>query len=155
MEDEQWKNITGFSDYQVSSFGRVKSLKYGKERILKPRKNSDGYFCIVTCNNGKEISHRIHRLVALAFIPNPNNFPQVDHIDRDITNNSIDNLRWVSHSQNSFNTHRHYRENYGIYWKKQFNFYQVIVTHEGKLKSLGCTPDFNKAKEIRDTWLKR
>lgn len=153
MDEERWKNITGFNDYQVSSLGRVKSLKHGKERLLKPRKNSEGYFSIVTCNNGKEVSHRIHRLVALEFIPNPDNLPQVDHIDRNISNNQLNNLRWVSQSQNSFNTHRHYKESYGIYWKKQFNFYQIIVTYEGKLKSLGCTPDFEKAKEIRDRFL--
>lgn len=152
---EQWKPIEGYSDYEVSSAGRVRSLKYGKERILKPRKNSDGYFCIVTCMNGREASHRIHRLVATAFLPNPNNYPQVDHIDRDITNNCMENLRWVTQSENSFNTHRHYREMYGIYWKKQFGFYQVIVTHEGKLKSLGCTPDLEKAKELRDAFVRK
>ena len=152
---EIWKKIDGYSDYEVSTFGNVCSLKFGKRRILTPRKNSDGYFCIITCMNGSEISHRIHRLVAGAFIANDNNYPQVDHIDRDITNNKVENLRWVSQSQNSLNTHRHYREMYGIYWKKQYGFYQVVVTHEGKLKSLGCAPCLEKAKEIRDMFVSR
>lgn len=152
---EEWKQIDGYQDYEVSSLGRVRSLKFGKERILKPRKNTDGYFCIVTCMNGKESSHRIHRLVASAFLPNPNNHLQVDHINRDITNNQIDNLRWVTPSQNSFNTHRHHRELYGIYWKEKYGFYQVIITHEGKLKHLGCSADIEKAKEIRDAYFRR
>jgi len=152
---EEWKKIDGYTDYEVSSLGRVRSLKYGKERILKPRKNSDGYFCIVTCVDGCEKSHRIHRLVACAFLPNLSNYPQVDHIDRDITNNTVGNLRWVTQSENSFNTHRHNKEMYGIYWKKQFGFYQVIVTHEGKLKHLGCTPDLEKAKQIRDAFVRK
>lgn len=151
--EEQWKTLEMYPDYEVSSSGNVRSLKHGKHRILKPRPSSDGYYSIVTCMNGKEASHRIHRLVALSFLPNPNNYTQVDHINRDITDNRVENLRWVTPSQNSLNTHRHYRENYGVYWKKQFGFYQVIVTHEGKLKSLGCTPDIEKAREIRDSFL--
>jgi hypothetical protein len=149
---EEWKQIDGYVDYQVSSLGRVRSLKFGKQRILAPRKNTDGYFCIVTCMNGRQTSHRIHRLVASVFISNPENLPQVDHIDRDITNNSIENLRWVTPSQNCFNTHRHHRELYGIYWKPQYGFYQVIVTHEGKLHHIGCSPDVEKAKEMRDAF---
>jgi hypothetical protein len=150
---EQWKCVDGFADYEVSSLGRVRSMKFGKVRILKPRKTTDGYFSVVTCMNGCETSHRIHRLVASAFLPNPETLPQVDHIDRTVTNNCVDNLRWVSPSQNSFNTHRHYRELYGIYWKPQFGVYQVIVTHNRKLHHVGCTPDVEKAKEIRDAFL--
>lgn len=149
---EEWRQVEGYADYQVSSFGRVRSLKFNKERILAPRKNTDGYFCVVTCMNGHQTQHRIHRLIATTFLPNPDALPQVDHIDRDITNNRVDNLRWVNQSQNSFNTHRHYRELYGIYWKPQFGFYQVIVTHEGKLRHIGCTPDVEKAKEMRDAF---
>jgi hypothetical protein len=149
---EDWRPVNGYDDYQVSSLGRVRSLKFGKQRILAPRKNTDGYFCIVMCMNGRQTSHRIHRLVASAFIPNPEDLPQVDHIDRDIANNSIENLRWVTPSQNSFNTHRHHRELYGIYWKPQYGFYQVIVTHEGKLYHIGCSPDVEKAKEMRDAF---
>lgn len=152
---EEWKQISGYADYEVSSLGRIRSLKFGKQRILKPRKNTDGYFCIVTCMDGQETSHRIHRLVASAFLENPNNCPQVDHIDRNIQNNCVTNLRWVTPSQNSFNTHRHHREMYAIYWKPKYGFYQVIVTHEGKLKHLGCSPDIEKAKEIRDSYLRR
>lgn len=150
---EEWRQIEGYVDYQVSSLGNVRSLKFNKQRILTPRKNSDGYFCVVLCVNGQQTSHRIHRLVATAFLPNPESLPQVDHIDRDIANNRTDNLRWVTPSQNSFNTHRHHRELYGIYWKPQFGFYQVIVTHEGKLRHVGCTPDVEKAKEMRDAFL--
>lgn len=152
--EEEWKSIEGFDEYRISSHGRVKSLKFGKERILKPRKSPDGYFSIVTCVGGKEKSHKIHRLVASAFIENSNHLPQVDHIDRNVTNNTVSNLRWVTPSENSFNTHRHYKDNYGIYWKKQFGFYQVMITHCGKLRSLGCSKDFDTAKEMRDVFLK-
>ncbi len=96
---EVWKPIDGYDDYQISNFGRVKSLKYDKERILKPFPNSDGYLQV---DLGKKYL-KIHRLVALAFILNPENKPCIDHIDRNKINNSFNNLRWVTHQENMCN----------------------------------------------------
>jgi hypothetical protein len=101
---EIWKSINGYDDYQISNLGRVKSLKYNKERILKPFSNSDGYLTVELRKNKDESKYcRIHNLIALAFIPNPYNKSCIDHIDRNKTNNSINNLRWVTHQENMCN----------------------------------------------------
>lgn len=100
---EIWKDIEGyFGLYQVSSLGRVKSLNYnrtGKERILKAGK-CNGYLRVVLCKEGEIKNHFVHRLVAIAFLPNPNNYPQINHRDEDKTNNTIQNLQWCSSQYN-------------------------------------------------------
>ena len=98
---ETWKNIEGFDGYQISSLGRVKSVKFGKERILKPRKNNCGYLRVGLCEDGKQEWYLVHRLVANAFIPNSNNLPEVNHIDKDRTNNKVDNLEWCDSTYNN------------------------------------------------------
>lgn len=100
-EIEEWKDIKGFERlYQVSNLGNVKSLKFGKERILKPCKNKKGYLCVWLFKNGKGKIGRVNRLVANAFLPNPNNLPEVNHIDEDKNNNRVDNLEWMSTKNN-------------------------------------------------------
>lgn len=98
--EEQWKNIEGFPYYQVSNFGRVKSLKNGKERILKPKKHKTGYLHIALFKNGKHYWRLIHRLVAEAFLPNPNNLSDVNHKDENPQNSNLENLEWVDHKTN-------------------------------------------------------
>ena len=100
---EIWEDVKRYEGlYQISSFGRVKSFKRKNSRILKPFFNKDGYLNVElrdsTSNKRKIIS--IHRLVALAFIPNPLNKPQVNHIDEIKTNNNILNLEWVTQKEN-------------------------------------------------------
>jgi hypothetical protein len=99
---ELWREINGFLDYKVSTFGRVMSCKFGKEKILK-YSISRGYRAIVLCKNNKTTYISVHRLVALTFLPNYYNLPQVDHKDRNRQNNSIYNLRWVSLSEQQLN----------------------------------------------------
>lgn len=97
MSSEIWKDIDGFDGrYQVSTWGRVRSLK----GVLKPYKNDKGYLKVGLMKNGKNHKKRVNRLVAMAFIPNPENKPQVDHIDGNKENNSITNLRWVDNNEN-------------------------------------------------------
>lgn len=106
LEGEEWRDIAGFEDsYEVSNLGRVRS----KERIAsngshlspKIRKGvGSRYRTISLCKENKGINKLIHRLVAEAFIPNPDNLPEVNHKDLDITNNRVDNLEWVSTSYN-------------------------------------------------------
>ena len=101
MTEEIWCPIKGFEgQYQVSDQGRVKSLKFGKERILKPIRDKDGYLLVNLCKNGEIKQCLVHRLVAQAFIPNPNNLPQVNHRDEDKTNNSVQNLEWCDQKYN-------------------------------------------------------
>ena len=101
---EIWKDITGYEGlYQVSNTGKVKSLNYrrtGKEKIMKAYPNGKGYLKVFLCKNGKQKNCRINRLVALAFIPNPDNLPEVNHIDKDKTNNKVENLEWCTTQYN-------------------------------------------------------
>lgn len=100
---EIWKPIEKYPDYMVSNQGRVKSLKNGKEKVLKCCKYKDEYLSINLCKNGKQKLHKIHRLVAEAFIPNPDNKPCIDHINTIKNDNRVDNLRWVTNKENSNN----------------------------------------------------
>ena len=107
MQKETWKPVTGFEEgYQVSDLGRVKSINYNrtrKEKILKPSICLNGYCKVVLCKDGKIHHKRVHRLVAEAFVDNPNLSPEVDHINTDRLDNRADNLRWVSHRENKNN----------------------------------------------------
>ena len=95
---EIWKNIKGYEGlYEVSNLGNVKSLR--KNKIMKFSKCGD-YHLILLCNNGKMKGELVHRLVAKAFIPNPNNYETVNHIDENKKNNSVDNLEWLSNKDN-------------------------------------------------------
>ena len=97
---EIWKNIDGFNGkYQVSSWGNIRNAESGK--VLKPFENSKGYLKIALYKNGKNYKKRINRLVAMAFIENPDELPQVNHKDGNKKNNSISNLEWVTNEENA------------------------------------------------------
>lgn len=106
---EIWKDIKDYEGlYQVSNLGRVKSLdridsnKHPiKERLLKCGKVDGGYLAVALCKNGKYKTFLIHRLVAQAFIPNPNNLPQVNHKDENKHNNCVQNLEWCDQKYNN------------------------------------------------------
>jgi hypothetical protein len=100
---EQWKPVAECNgEYYVSSWGRVKSFKFGKERILKPSLIGNGYPAInIWQKTKKSKCITIHKLVALAFIPKPDNKTQVNHKDGNKLNNHIDNLEWVTSQENN------------------------------------------------------
>ena len=87
-----------FEHYDVSNCGRFYNNKF--KRFIKPRKNSDGYLNVTFCVNGIMTYHKAHRLVAEAFIPNPNELPIINHKDGDKTNNNDWNLEWCTSSEN-------------------------------------------------------
>lgn len=105
---EEWRDVLGFEKYyQVSSFGRVKSLLHKKPRILKQQFIGRGYLCVHLRHLGMDApSTLVHRLVAQAFIPNPEGKPQVNHIDGDKTNNRVDNLEWATAQENLLHSAR-------------------------------------------------
>lgn len=105
--EEIWRNIDGYEGkYQVSNWGNVKSLNFlrsGHPGILSKVNTSTGYYYVTFSANGKRKNFKIHRLVATAFIPNPENKRTVNHFDGDTLNNYVGNLEWATHGQN----HKH------------------------------------------------
>ena len=103
-----WKDIEGYEGkYQVNQIGQVRSLNYhmtGKTKRLKPVTNTFGYLQVHLSKNGKCKYYVVHRLVAQAFIPNPDNLPEVNHINEVKTDNRVSNLEWCT---------REYNNNYG------------------------------------------
>ena len=101
LSNEIWRDVVGYEGlYQISNLGRVKSLLFGRERILKTRYNVEGYAVIKLTRKDKGKIYPIHKLLAQAFIPNPENKPIVNHKDGNKMNNNLDNLEWVTHSEN-------------------------------------------------------
>lgn len=108
---EEWRIIEDYPNYMVSNMGRVKSLERNvvkgrgglckiEEKILKSRKDKYGYLKVDLYKEGKQKTHTIHRLVATAFIDNPNNLSQINHRDEDKTNNCADNLEFCTAKYN-------------------------------------------------------
>ena len=102
LDGEIWRNIKGFEGhYQISNYGRVKSFKNSKIKILKPFIDKDGYFQVMLCNEFVKKKFKVHRLVAEPFIPNPENKETVNHIDGCKMNNFVENLEWNSQRENN------------------------------------------------------
>lgn len=116
MTEEIWKDIEGYENlYQVSNMGRVRSLdrwvstvdgkkQLYKSKILTSQYNEHGYNQICLSKNGTTKTHKLHRLIAKAFLPNPENKPCIDHINTIRTDNRVENLRWCTHSENLSNS---------------------------------------------------
>ena len=96
---EEWRSVKGFDDYEVSNKGRIRSIKYRKPFIHKERLNMDGYVKATFRKNGKAYDRRVHRVVALAFIDNPDNLETVNHINGVKTDNRVENLEWMNRTE--------------------------------------------------------
>lgn len=121
---EIWKDIPNYEGkYQVSNLGRVRNIQ--KENyILKFSNDGKGYQKVKLCNNGKCKSFRVHRLVAQVFIPNPNNLPEINHIDYNRLNNNINNLEWCD---------RKYNMNYSVKANRFHNKQVICIMNDKKI----------------------
>lgn len=171
---EQWKDIEGYEGlYQVSSLGRIKSLKAWRgnkykslyinvEKIIKLSKEKSGYLKVVLHNKNKKQNKRVHRLVAEAFIPNPYNYKCINHKDCNKENNNIDNLEWctqrynVVHAINNDLRKFEYKgknAKYINYDKRNGDFY-VNISMNSKKIHLGTFKTIDEAKYVRNMFLK-
>ena len=143
--EEEYRKIEGYENYSVSNFGNVKNDETGK--FLK-QYNDKGYK-LISINNKKTWTHR---LVAMAFIPNPNNKPYVDHIDNNRANNNINNLRWATPSENNYNQKLGKRNKSGfkgVHQIKETGFYRAQIQVNGNIISIGIYTTIEKAIEAR------
>lgn len=151
MENEIWKSIDGFKTYEVSNYGRVKSLskkckvnngfRKTKEKIIKPFITTTGYYCLTLKNNNniyKKI--KVHQLVAIAFLGHIRCGLKlvVNHKDFDRLNNNVDNLEIVTARENANKKHIKSSSNYvGVCWSNDRNKWQAQIQINGKRKMLG------------------
>lgn len=101
LPSEEWRDVVGYEGlYEVSNFGRVKSLQRDVAKILKSNPGIGGYLRVVLCKNEVKKNRFVHVLVAQAFIPNPEGKKQVNHRDGNKKNNHVDNLEWTTPAEN-------------------------------------------------------
>ncbi len=138
---EIYKDVVGYEgDYQVSNLGNVKSIKFNKERHLKPSNHKMGYLVVGLCIKNIAKTKLIHQLVAEAFLNHKicNYKLVVNHIDFDKTNNNVDNLEIVTQRENTNKNHLKSSSKYiGVFWNKRNNKWQSSITINRKSKHLG------------------
>jgi hypothetical protein len=137
---EIFKNIEDYSDYEISNFGRVKSLKFGKEKILNPTIDGHGYFNIGLFKNGKRKVKTIHQLVAESFL---NHIPcghelVVDHVNDIRTDNRVENLQIITNRLNCSKSKKNGTSVYpGVYYSKKHNKWIAQILFKESRKYLG------------------
>lgn len=153
---EEWRIINRFPKYEVSSFGRIRKISTNKLLFLKT--HTTGYKQVAIQENNKKYYLYVHRLVAEAFIDNPNNYPYVNHKDEIKTNNNVENLEWCTPKYNA--NYGTCKERMGLAHQKKVKQY----TKDGKLirewksyseaeKALGLTPgDISKYVNSKFHW---
>lgn len=104
LNNEVWKPINNYPNYLISNKGRIKNISLNY--LMSIGKDEDGYGIIGLRNNGKRTTKRVHKLVAEAFIPNPNNYTIVHHKDHNRLNNNVDNLEWTTIKNNVINANK-------------------------------------------------
>ena len=147
---EEWKSINGYENYEISDHGNIKNIKTNK--MLSPNIRSTGYYFIELYDNKIRRTKAIHRLVAEAFLENPDNKRCVDHIDRNKLNNHISNLRYATDSQNNMNKSRQSNNTSGIvgvYFCKDRNKWRAVIKKDGNPIHLGYFETKEEAIEAR------
>lgn len=135
MRKETWLPITGLEGrYEVSDLGRVRSLRFGKERILKARSANGAAGHLGVCLLPKT-NHYVHRLVAIAFLGEPEDGMVVCHRDGDPTNNCVENLRWGTRKDNVLDTWKHRSE------RDYASLHAKIAELEARLAKCECEPN--------------
>ena len=145
-----WLTIKGYPNYEVSICGMARNVI--TKRILKPAITGNGYYGVVLCN-GKRKTHKIHRLVANAFIPRVDTTKTyVDHIDNNRINNTISNLRWCNFQENHFNRQLSSKNTSGIKgvsWDKHRQKWIAFIKVNQKYYNLGRFANIDDAKQMR------
>ena len=152
MDLEEFVDIENYEGlYKVNKKGDIWGCK--SKRLLKPVLNKLlGYYQIQLCKNGKIKYYYIHRLIAIHFIPNPQNLPCIDHINRIRTDNRIENLRWITHRDNSCNSSQTINRK-GHIVKRTFKRKdgEISITYELKYQNEGEFGDKNrKSKSFKN-----
>ena len=156
MDKEVWRSIKDYEDYQVSNLGRVKSLKFGKERILKKSLNGTGYNHVILYKDNVSKTIEIHKLVAIAFLNHKLDGMKlvVNHIDFNRLNNNVDNLEVVTNRENTNQKHLKSTSKYtGVCWVKSKNKWQSQIRINGEKKYLGLFIDEIEAANAYQTAL--
>jgi hypothetical protein len=138
---EKWIEIQKCDGYMISNFGNIKSCCTKKEKIMKLRSNNYGYKIVHFGRKGIKKNFKVHRLVAIMFIPNPDNKAFVDHIDGNHTNNHISNLRWATPRENTHNRSKTLKQTSstykGVYFNKKAKKWRASIYVNGVNKNLG------------------
>ena len=128
--------IENYTNYKIYANGNVENIKTG--RMLKPRLDGRGYLQVCLCNIEGKKDHRIHRLLGKYYIPNPNNYQCIDHIDKNRTNNMLINLRWCTHQQNMLNKAIRGESEYrGVCFHKKSQKWRADIKIDKKQKYIG------------------
>ena len=147
---EVFRSVDGYENHTVSSFGRVKNTKTG--RILKGFDDGRGYVIVQLFKDGNRRNHKIHRLVANAFLDNPNDKLCVDHKDNNKTNNNISNLRFATAKENNQNSKLSIKNTSGckgIYFNKRIKKWHARIMIDGIQIHLGYYDNLEDAKIAR------
>ena len=144
MEHEYWVPVPGYEGYyEISNLSRIHSInrsiqtkagyfKPEKERLLVQRTNNKGYLTVTLSKDGYSKTHFVHRLLATVYIPNPANKPILNHLDGDKLNNRLDNLEWVTYSENALHAYKT-----GLYASNERKGRMIVDTCTGRVfKSL-------------------
>jgi hypothetical protein len=147
---EVWRSIENYENYTVSSFGRIKSTKTGK--IMKGSVNSHGYYLVSIYKDRVKKTHKIHRLVACAFIDNPNDKLCVDHKNNDRTNNHISNLRFATSKENNQNrklSSKNTSNIKGVHFDKRRKKWRARIMIDGISVHIGYFDNLEDARTAR------